>query len=82
VPTNSQPTNIRKRWARRCAPLPTLRLTLRHHPRRRMIQYYEASMIEPKSCGVLVTPLEPVIGLAGGETWWRSMTLQVRLDRL
>jgi hypothetical protein len=27
-----------------------------------------------ESCGVLDTPLEPVIGLAGGETRWRSMT--------
>jgi hypothetical protein len=31
-------------------------------------------MIKPRSCGVLDTPLEPVIGLAGGETRWRSMT--------
>jgi hypothetical protein len=27
-----------------------------------------------RSCGVLDTPLEPVIGLAGGETRWRGMT--------
>jgi hypothetical protein len=31
-------------------------------------------VIEPQSCGVLDTPLEPVIGLAEGETRWRSMT--------
>jgi hypothetical protein len=31
-------------------------------------------VIEPKACSVLDTPLEPVIGLAGGETRWRSMT--------
>ena len=31
--------------------------------------------MEPKSCGVLDTPLEPVIGLAEGETRWRSMTV-------
>ena len=31
-------------------------------------------MIEPKSRGVLDTPLEPVIGLAEGETRWRGMT--------
>jgi len=24
--------------------------------------------------GVLDAPLEPVIGLAEGETWWRGMT--------
>jgi hypothetical protein len=46
----------------------------RHHPRKRMIQYSEAPAIEPKSCGVLDTPLEPVIGLAEGETRWRGMT--------
>src|SRR5712692_4748701 len=40
-----------------------------------MIQYSEALVIEPKSCGILDTPLEPVIGLAGGETRWRSMTV-------
>jgi len=27
-----------------------------------------------RSRGVLDTPLEPVIGLAGGETQWRGMT--------
>jgi hypothetical protein len=42
--------------------------------RQRAIQYSEASMIERRSCGVLDTPLEPVIGLAEGETRWRSMT--------
>jgi hypothetical protein len=31
----------------------------RHHPRKRMIQYSEAPMIEPKSCGILDTPLSP-----------------------
>jgi hypothetical protein len=46
----------------------------RHRPRKRAIQYSEASAIEPRSCGVLDNPLEPVIGLAGGETRWRSMT--------
>jgi hypothetical protein len=40
----------------------------------RAIQYAEALVIESKRCGVLDTPLEPVIGLAGGETRWRSMT--------
>jgi hypothetical protein len=40
----------------------------RRRPRKRAIQYSEASVIEPRSCGVLDTPLEPVIGLAGGET--------------
>jgi hypothetical protein len=40
----------------------------------RTIQYSRALVMESKSCGVLDTPLEPVIGLAGGETRWRSMT--------
>jgi hypothetical protein len=40
---------------------------------KRAIQYSNALMIEPRSCGVLDTPLEPVIGLAEGETRWRSM---------
>ena len=30
--------------------------------------------MESKRCGVLDTPLEPVIGLAEGETRWRGMT--------
>ena len=33
-------------------------------------------MIEPKGRGVLDTPLEPVIGLAEGETRWRGMTVE------
>jgi hypothetical protein len=33
--------------------------------------------METKGCGVLDTPLEPVIGLAEGETRWRSMTVFV-----
>ena len=32
--------------------------------------------MEPKSRGVLDTPLEPVLGLAEGETRWRGMTQQ------
>jgi hypothetical protein len=44
------------------------RIRNRHRPRKRVIQYSETSMIEPRSCGVLDTPLEPVMGLAGGET--------------
>jgi hypothetical protein len=31
-------------------------------------------MIKPWGPGVLDTPLEPVIGLAEGETRWRGMT--------
>jgi hypothetical protein len=31
--------------------------------------------MEPKSCGVLDNPLEPAIGLAEGETRWRSVTI-------
>jgi hypothetical protein len=33
--------------------------------------------MESKGCGVLDTPLEPVIGLAEGETRWRGMTAVV-----
>jgi hypothetical protein len=33
--------------------------------------------MEPQSRGVLDAPLEPVIGLAEGETRWRSMTMTV-----
>ena len=33
-------------------------------------------MIESKTRGVLDTPLEPVIGLAEGETWRLGMTLK------
>src|SRR5713101_6108537 len=48
-----------------------------------MIQYSEALVIEPKSCGgVLDTPLEPVIGLAEGEARWRSMTVFARIDAM
>jgi hypothetical protein len=32
-------------------------------------------MMESKSRSVLDTPLEPVIGLAEGETRWRGMTI-------
>ncbi len=31
--------------------------------------------MESKGRGVLDTPPEPVIGLAGGETRWRGMTV-------
>jgi hypothetical protein len=39
-----------------------------------MIQYSRVVVMESRSRGVLDTPLEPVIGLAGGETRWRGMT--------
>ena len=48
-----------------------------HHPRKRVIQYSEASVIDPKGHGVLDIPLEPVIGLAEGETRWRGMTANI-----
>jgi hypothetical protein len=38
-----------------------------------MIQYPRIVVIERKRRGVPDTPLEPVIGLAEGETRWRSM---------
>jgi hypothetical protein len=47
----------------------------RHRPRRRPIQYPEASMMETICRGVPDTPPEPVIGLAEGETRWRNMTI-------
>ena len=37
--------------------------------------------MESKSRGVLDTPLEPVIGLAGGETRWRGTTIPLRGGR-
>ena len=37
-------------------------------------------MMESRSRSVLDTPLEPVIGLAEGETRWRSMTIFARSD--
>jgi len=39
-----------------------------------MIQYSKAPAMESKCPGVLDTPLEPVTGLAEGETRWRGMT--------
>src|SRR5258705_2883933 len=42
------------------------------------IQYSEASMMKSRSRSVLDTPLEPVIGLAEGETRWRGMTIFAR----
>jgi hypothetical protein len=46
----------------------------RRRPRKRAIQYSETLILESRSCGVLDTPLEPVIGLAGGETRWQNLT--------
>ena len=46
----------------------------RHHPRKRMIQYSLTSVMERRGCGVLDAPLEPVIGLAEGETRRRGTT--------
>jgi len=40
----------------------------------RVILYPRALEIESRGRGVLDTPLEPVIGLAAGETRWRSLT--------
>ena len=37
----------------------------------------ETLMNHPRRCGVLDSPLEPVIGLAKGETRWRGMTVRV-----
>ncbi len=44
----------------------------------RAIQYSETSVIDPRKPGVLDAPLEPVIGLAEGETRWRGMTIIAR----
>ena len=40
----------------------------------RAIQYPEVSVMEAIARGIPDTPLEPVIGLAEGETRWRGMT--------
>src|SRR5437879_3849195 len=50
-------------------------LANRHRPRKRTIQHSEAPVMESKSRGVLDNPLEPVVGLAEGETRWRGMTV-------
>src|SRR5450759_2268182 len=50
----------------------------RHRPRKRAIQYSRDICAQPRSRGVLDTPLEPVIGLAEGETRWRGMTESVK----
>jgi hypothetical protein len=41
----------------------------------RAIQYSREAAMESRSRGVLDHPLEPVIGLAAGETRWRVMTV-------
>jgi hypothetical protein len=41
----------------------------------------ETPVIEPRSRSVLDTPLEPVIGLAKGETRWRGMTVGLKPPR-
>jgi hypothetical protein len=46
----------------------------RQHPRKRLIQYSKVVAIDPRGRSILDTPLEPVIGLAVGETRWRGMT--------
>jgi hypothetical protein len=43
----------------------------------RATQYSRVLMMESKSRGVLDAPLEPVIGLAEGETRWRGMTTDI-----
>jgi hypothetical protein len=40
-----------------------------------MIQYPKALVLETRRCSVLDTRLEPVIGLAEGETRWRGITV-------
>ena len=46
-----------------------------HHPRKRVIPVFQRPpAMESRRRSVLDTPLEPVIGLAEGETRWRSMT--------
>jgi hypothetical protein len=41
---------------------------------KRAIQYSRTSVAKSRGRGVLDAPLEPVIGLAEGETRWRGMT--------
>src|ERR1700682_1494348 len=57
-----------------------MRSEIYSEPRKRAIQYSETSMMESKGRSVLDTPLEPVIGLAEGETRWRSVTVLARSD--
>jgi hypothetical protein len=52
---------------------------IRHTPRKRGIQYAAASRPITNVSGILDHPLEPVIGLAEGETRWRVMTAVVNL---
>ena len=47
----------------------------RHTPRMGGIQYAAASRFDLDVYGILDRPLEPVIGLAEGETRWRAMTV-------
>jgi hypothetical protein len=46
----------------------------------RGIQYAVASRFHIKVSGILDHPLEPVIGLAEGETRWRMMTVEESRD--
>jgi hypothetical protein len=41
-----------------------------------VIQYFQRRPWNHDRRGVLDTPMEPVIGLAEGETRWRSMTVE------
>src|SRR6266478_6550903 len=50
-------------------------------PAKAVIQYSSTFVMESRSRDVLDTPLEPVIGLAEGETRWRSMTGMGRIRR-
>jgi hypothetical protein len=43
----------------------------RHHPRKRVIQYSRGADDQTEKSRRTGYPLEPVIGLAAGETRWR-----------
>src|SRR3984885_1385283 len=52
-----------------------------HRPRRRTIQYAVTFRLNRRRRRLLDTPLEPVIGLAEGETRWRGMTASAKRRR-
>src|SRR5258706_8817296 len=51
-------------------------ISRRHHPRKRMIRYSRTVAVNREAAAYWIPPLEPVIGLAAGETRWRGMTVQ------
>src|SRR5260221_5336508 len=69
-------------WTQRRDSRPSFETRARGALLRMRSEYSEASVMESKSCGLLDTPREPVIGLAEGGTRWRSMTVEASLTGL